>query len=223
MSVTEHEWLDLLPWLARQRGPFVDQVIWLGKAEGLACRLIAWRLPDAQAKRRRRKLQRERRRKGGPAPSAARLAWCGWTILVTNVPLEKLTPAEAAVFYRARWQIELLFKRWKSQDLVAVLSGGTAGRQMVRVWARLLAALVQHWLVVASVWGDPTKSLVKACAAVRAWVGRLAGELDRREELERVLGDLCAAVAKTCRRNKRSKPSTFELLNDVRRLDFELT
>jgi Transposase DDE domain len=223
VSVAAHDWLDLLPWLAKQPGPFVDRAIWLGKAEGLACRLIAWRLPDAQVNRRRRKLHQERRRKGGPAPSAARLAWCAWTILVTNVPLEKLTAAEAAVLYRARWQIELLFKRWKSQDRVAVLSGSTVVRQLVRVWARLLAALVQHWLVVASIWGDPTKSLVKACEAVRAWVGRLAGELDRGEELERVLGDLCAAVAKTCRQNKRSKPSTFELLNDVRRLEFVLS
>ena len=87
----------------------------------------------------------------------------------------------------------------------------------------MLAALVQHWLVVASVWGDPTKSLSKACEAIRAFVGRMVAGLDRRPDLERVLEDLCAAMAKTCRRNKRSKPGTFELLNDVSLLDFDLT
>jgi Transposase DDE domain len=166
--------VDLLPWLANQPGPFVDRLILLGQEQRLACRLIAWRLPQEQANRRRRKLRQETMSKKGHEPSAARLAWCDWTILVTNVPRDLLTPQEAAVLYRSRWQVELLFKRWKSQGLVADLSGSTVIRQMVRVWSRLLAAIVQHWLVIAGVWGDPTKSLSKAYEAVRAFAGRLA-------------------------------------------------
>ena len=212
--------LDLLAWLGRQAGLFIDQPVLLGQAERLACRLVAWRLPQAQADRRRQKLRRDYRDKYGHEPSAARLAWCDWTVLVTNVPLEKLTAAEAAVLYRARWQVELLFKRWKSQGLVAVLGGSTEVRQLVRVWARLLAVLVQHWLVVASVWGDPRQSLSKACAAVRQFVGRLAAALDSLADLERVLADLGRVLAKTCRRNQRRKAGTFELLNDVSLLDF---
>src|SRR5438876_3926946 len=105
-----------------------------------------------------------------------------------------LSPAEAVVLYRARWQVELLFKRWKSQDLVAVLRGSTAVRQMVGVWSRLLAATVQHWLVVASAWGDPTKSLSKVCEAIRRFVSRLAACLDQRSALERVLAEVCRVV-----------------------------
>jgi len=215
--------VELLAWLAKQPGPFVDQPILLGKEQKLACRLIAWRLPAEQANRRRQKLRQETISKRGQEPSAARLAWCDWTILVTSVPVEMMTPAEAVILYRARWQIELLFKRWKSQDLVAVLSGSTAVRQMVRVWSRLIGALVQHWLVVASVWGDPTKSLSKACEAIRAFVGRIAAGLPRMAELKRALKDMFRALAKTCRRNKRAKPGTFELLNDICLLDFDLT
>lgn len=217
------ESVELLQWLAKQPGPFVDQPILLGQERRLPCRLIAWRLPKEQADRRRRKLRQEMRSRKGREPSAERLAWCDWTILVTNVPVEMLTPEEAVVLYRARWQVELLFKRWKSQDLVAVLRGSTVVRQMVGVWSRLLAALVQHWLVIASAWGDPTKSLSKVCEAIRGFVGRLAADLDQLSELERVLDDLCEVVAKTCRRNKRSKPGTFELLNDISLLDFCLT
>ncbi len=215
--------VSLLSWLAEQTGPFVDQAIMLGKEKQLACRLIAWRLPPEQANRRRQKLRADTLKKKGREPSAERLAWCDGTILVTNTPLDLLTPKEAAVLYRARWQVELLFKRWKSLNGLAVLSGSTEVRQMVRVWSRQLMSIVQHWLVLLSVWGDPLKSLVKASEAIRDFAGRLAASLSSRTELERVLADLCRVLAKTCRRNKRSKPGTFELLNDVNLLDFRLT
>jgi hypothetical protein len=215
--------VEVLGWLAQQPGPFVDVSILLGQEQRLPCRLIAWRLPPEQANRRRQKLRQETMRKRGCEPSAERLAWCDWTILVTNVPGELLTPAEAAVLYRARWQVELLFKRWKSQGWAAALSGSTVVRQMVRVWSRLLAAVIQHWLMVGTIWGDPSRSLDKVWQAVQPFVGRLAVSLEHMAELERVLADMRTTFAKTCRRDKRSKPGTFELLNDVELLDFELT
>ncbi len=212
--------LALLAWLALKPTRFVDEPVLLGKERRLPARLIAWRVPAEQAARRRQKVcayTRERYRK---APTAERLAACDWTILVTNVPADLLAPQEAVVLYRSRWQIELLFKRWKSQDRVALLRGSTVARQMVGVWARLLAALVRHWLVVSSAWGDATASLVKAAEAVRDFVGRLVASLDDTAALQRVLEDLCATVAATCRRNRRSKPGSLELLNDVSRLDY---
>lgn len=215
--------VDLLSWLSKQAGPIVDQMVLLGKDQRLRCRLIAWRVPEEQANRRRQKLRKETMSKRGKEPSAERLAWCDWTILVTSVPADKMTPQEAIVLYRARWQVELLFKRWKSQGLVAQLSGSTEARQMVRVWARLLTVLVQHWLVVAISWGDPTQSWGKVCEAIRSFVGRLIGALDELLQLEKVLTDLCKVAAKTCRRNKRSNPGTIELLNDITLLKFGLT
>jgi hypothetical protein len=213
---------NLMAWLTKQPSGFVNCSIFLGKEKKLRCRLIAWRLPQAQADRRRRKLREDCKRKGRE-PSEERLAWCDWTILVTNVPLDKLTPQEAAVLYRARWQVELLFKRWKSLNLIAVLSGSTDVRQMIRIWARLIASMVQHWLMLGWVWGDPSKSWTKVCRAIRDLVSRLAASLGNPLELQRVLLDLCKVFTKTCRRNKRSKPGTMELLNDIALLEFELS
>jgi hypothetical protein len=206
---------DILLWLSRQKGPIVDQAVLLGGKEKLPARLIAWRLPQEQANRRRQKLREETKRKRNQEPSAERLAWCDWTILVTSVPEEMLSPKEAIVLYRARWQIELLFKRWKSQDLVATLSGSTEVRQMVRVWARLTAAVVQHWLVVTCSWGDPSRSWGKVSEAIRYHITQLAAALNDPFALERLFQLFIDIVAKTCRRNKRKDPGTLELLNDV--------
>jgi Transposase DDE domain len=95
--------VEVLKWLAKQPGPFVDVSVLLGQEQRLPCRLIAWRLPREQANRRRQKLRQETMKKKGREPSAERLAWCDWTILVTNVCGELLTPKEATVLYRARW------------------------------------------------------------------------------------------------------------------------
>ena len=149
----------------------------------------------------------------------SRLAWCDWTILVTSVPEALWSPVEAVVLYRARWPVELLFKRWKSQDWVAVLSGSTEVRQMVRVWARLLAALVQHWILVSSVWGDPTRSWGKVCEALRSFVGRLVAALERLPDLEQVLREVRRVAQQTCRRDPRSAPGTLELLHEPSLLD----
>jgi hypothetical protein len=195
LSATGEE-LDVLPWLSCQSGPLVDCSIVLGLQERLACRLIAWRVPAEQANRRRQKLREAYRKKKGKEPSASRLAWCDWTILVTNVSPQMLSPKEAVVLYRARWQVELLFKRWKSQGRVAELDASTELRQMIRVWGRLLAVVVQHWLMVGTAWGNPMASLVKVCEAIRSFVGRLLDGLARsEEELLRVLSDLAQVVS----------------------------
>jgi len=217
------EKLSVIAWLGQQHPGWIDRAIVINFQQPLACRLIAWRLPAEQASRCRRKLHERLNRKQGKQPSAERLAWCDWTILLTNVPDNLLTPAEAAVLYRGRWQIELLFKRWKSQDLVALLSGSTVVRQMVRLWSRLIAAVIQQWLIVAGAWGDRHKSLNKLCEAIRQFVGRIAAGLQRRAELRRALRDLARVLSTTCRRNKRKKPGTFELLNDPTLLSCRLT
>jgi Transposase DDE domain len=212
--------LSLLSWLDKQSGPVVDIPILLGSERRLPCRLVAWRVPQEVANRRRQKLIAESRAKDGRTPTAERLAWCDWTILVTNVPPEMLTAKELAVLYRARWQIELLFKRWKSQGLVAELTGSTVPRQMVRLWARLLAVLIEHWLLVSSVWGDARYSLAKVCQAIRRHALLLAAALSDPVQLEAAIRNFCLAIRTTAKLNKRKNPSTFQLLNDPALLSY---
>jgi hypothetical protein len=214
--------VDLLRWLEGRAGPWIDEPVRLG-VEQLACRLIAWRLPPEAAGRRRQKLRASHRSKWNREPTAARLAWCDWTILVTNVPGATLSPTEAAVLYRARWQVELLFKRWKSEGRVADGRGSSTVRRMIGMWSRLLAVVVEQWLMASLAWGDASGSVVKWCRVIRRFAVRIVGALNRPEQWACLGMDLEAVLRKTCRRNKRSRPGTFEMLNAPRRLDFELT
>jgi hypothetical protein len=199
----------------------VDRVILMGKQARMACRIVVWRAPTVVANRRRQKLIATARDKGNARPSRERLAWCDWTILVTNVPVERLSATEIGVLYRARWQIELMFKRWKSLGGIAALTGSTVVRQLVSLWSRLLAVLVQHWLLQASVWGDRRCSHHKACKVIRDHATRLASALGSRERLVEEIELLCRVLAKTARCDKRKQPGTFELLNEPSLLGYK--
>lgn len=192
----------------------VDRPILLGKQARLPCRLVAWRVPEEVANRRRQKLIATAREKGDPPPSRERLAWCDWTIFATNAPGDLLSPEEIAVLYRARWQIELMFKRWKSLGRVADLTGSTVTRQLVGLWSRLLAMMVQHRLLQGCAWGDRRCSLHKACATIRAMATHVARALGDPERLAEEIERLHAMLQKLARRDKRKRPGTFELLND---------
>ena len=214
----------LVEWLNRQPEAVVDRNIALGKEDRLACRLIAWRVPQEIAGRRRAKLRENSVRKTGREPSRESLAACDWEFLVTNLPEEKLSVKEAIVLYRARWQIELLFKRWKSIGLIAVLDGKNDVTKMCRFWARLCAAVVQHWLTVCVGWSaTPTLSFAKLAHAIAAIAGELASAIGSEERVEAAINKLRRQAIACCRRNKRRKPGAIELLRNPELLEYALT
>ena len=116
---------NLVPWLNSLGRGTVDQIIELGASDRFQCRLVAWRVPEEIANTRRRKIRATAMRKTGHEPSKASLAACDWEFLVTNLSEEKLSFKEAIVLYRARLQIELLFKRWKSYGKIDELDGSS--------------------------------------------------------------------------------------------------
>jgi Transposase DDE domain len=100
---------DLLVLLEAQPTEALDLAVELGETHRQPARLLAVRVPPAVANERRRRLRAIARKKGRTV-SARRLALAAWTMLVTNVPAERLTVREALVLGRARWQIAFLFK-----------------------------------------------------------------------------------------------------------------
>jgi len=214
---------DVVSWLNQQAETCVDQWLAIGTKDRLTCRLIAWKVPPEQAGRRRQRARLDAKQRGRQ-PTAATLAACDWTFLITNVTAEQLTTREVMVFYRARWQIELLFKRWKSIGLIAELSGKHDVEKMARLWARLCAALIQHWLTVMVGWNaDHCWSFVRVARRAGELVGELIAALCGVWDMAAVLERFALRIGRVSRRNPRSKPGTLELLRDPDRLDYVLS
>lgn len=104
---------NVLRWL---RKPGEAQREWHGwcrwAGQRYRVRLVAAQLPTptAQAARRRtrRKAQKHSRRLTAPT-----LAVAGWLLLITTLEASMWTAADVLAVYRARWQVELVFKKMK--------------------------------------------------------------------------------------------------------------
>jgi hypothetical protein len=121
----------------------LDCPIWIGrkKAPPLALRLVAFRKPAAAAEISRAKARRAAQREGN-AILGGTLAAAEWVILVTSLKADAWSSAEIGDLYRARWRIEMAFKRMKS---ILGLSGPPGeDPKVAKTWilAHLLMALL---------------------------------------------------------------------------------
>jgi Transposase DDE domain len=123
----------------------LDRPIWIArkKAPPLPVRLVAFRKPPEAAERSRAKARRAAKRKRKDyAVTGGTLAAAEWVILVTSLKAEAFPAVEIGELYRARWRIEMAFKRLKS---IVGLSGPPGEDQAVaKTWilAHLLMILL---------------------------------------------------------------------------------
>ena len=212
ISLAGHDQQSLTSFVAQHASTGYDGWVWLGKERQVRARLLIAPVPQEVADQRRRRLRKEARAKGQTV-SAAALYLAAWTLLITNAPAEMLTREEALILARARWQIELLFQVWKSQGQIDQWRTNKPWRILCEVYAKLLAMVLQHWIVVVSCWSYADKSLSKAAAVVRDHALELASAQGRVERLCEVLETIQRVLKRTARMNTRAKhPNTYQLL-----------
>lgn len=117
-----------------------DFAVYLG-TDRLPCRLLAYRLPEEVVEQRRRQAYETARRKGR-TPTHAYLHWLQYGWYITNVDATVWAAEVVATVYRIRWQIELLFKHWKSLLHLHVLKGTRSERIRCLLYGRLITILM---------------------------------------------------------------------------------
>ena len=115
----------------------------LGAQEKMRVRLVALPVPPQVANERRRKAKAHLQNRC--QLSKEYLAMQGWTIFVTNVPADVLPARQVMALYGQRWQIEIIFKGWKSHfHLEAVSKTTTAELLQVAIYGKLLFITLTH-------------------------------------------------------------------------------
>lgn len=193
-------------------GQALDRDVLVGKEAKVAARLILVRVPQEVVEKRQARIRAEARRRGSAQANAQSLLRARWTLLITNVPRCLLSVSEVLVLQRARWQIERLFRLWKEDGKIDEWHGRTRWRILCEIVAKLLAMLLQHWLLLLGTWDDPFRSLVKAAKQVRIHALELLSALAGEGSWSRVMRRLMQAM-QGCRVHRRTKhPCHAQLL-----------
>jgi hypothetical protein len=138
------EAIDLMPWLRSLKGYAVGEqrvVIFSREHQReVEGRLIAVRLPAAQAENARARVRRE----FGGKTSSLDLEAAQYVMLFTTVPTSRMSAEMCLALYRLRWQVELAFKRWKSLCHFDRLPNYRDDTILSWLYAKLLLALLMH-------------------------------------------------------------------------------
>ncbi len=138
-----NESFNLIYFLDKQEGSVVDiPDIYLGVKEKLKCRMVAYRLPEEIASERIRKKKAEYKRRKGKAPSKEMLSSLRYAIFITNIPKEKVSAKMIGTLYKIRWQIELIFKEFKSLMDIDSISGKKDESVNTLIYGKLIMILL---------------------------------------------------------------------------------
>ena len=203
--------IHLAHWLSQHDGDCIDQPVEL-TAQRLPCRLLAFRVPPEVAKDRRKRVRKaaSKRKKSHLKPET--LALCEWTILVTNLPPDAFSSEDILCLQRLRWQIELLFKLWKSELSLDEWRSQQPHQILSEVYAKLLLTLVQHWLLLLGCWHQENRSLVKAAKALRKHAFHILATLPDFAQLLRALHLILPTLARCTIQKRKTRPATFQML-----------
>jgi hypothetical protein len=211
--------LDLPRSLARETGALVEKAVVVGAREQVTARLIAVRMPEAIVNERRRQA-RAVAKKRGYTPSRAYLTLLAWNLFITNVPATVWPPRTVAIAYALRWQVELVFKAWKSHLHLATLTTTTKNSTLCYLYGRLLLIVVTFALcppLRATVWQQQQRevSLVKLVRHFQAgadqWLQRL---FQSPQQFMTFLSQACAAAERLVRKAVRKRRTSAQSFRD---------
>jgi hypothetical protein len=180
-----------------------------GGKHPLLAELVAAPLnPDALAQRQAR-LNEQARLDQRPL-STAQSDLMTWTIYLSNIP--DLTFEQAFILARTRWQIELIFKLWKSHAAILTSRSADPIRQFCEGVGKLIGIIIAHWTLLVADWEIDHLSALDALRILRSHLHILQRALRAALALDEFFTLLQAQLALAPRRSRRQKmPLAFQL------------
>jgi Transposase DDE domain len=223
--------LDLVKLLKKTSCDLIDKDICIGEADRVASRLIAVRLPDDIVNERRRVARRKAKKKGYN-PTDSHLFLLGWNLFITNVPRDVWTPQTVIKAYPMRWQLELIFKSWKSHCHLSAINAKKKETVLCYLYGRMLLVLLTYALyphVRSLVWTKQHRelSLLKFVCHFQALADRWMKVIFESElALRRFLQVTCAEaerLALKASRKRRTSAQTLRKSLDQQTESLEIT
>jgi Transposase DDE domain len=218
--------LNLPQCLGHDSRALLEKAVLLGTRDQVAARLIAVRMPEAIVNERRRQAHAVAKKRGY-TPSQAHLTLLGWNLFVTNVPGMIWSPQTVGRAYALRWQVELVFKAWKSGLHLATLTSTAKHSTLCYLYGRMLLIVLTFALcpsLRAAAWQKQHRevSLLKLVrhfqASADQWFQAL---FQSGGQLARFLARACAAAERLVTKEVRNRPTSAQSLRNSLELQLD--
>jgi len=123
--------------------------IYIGSKKELKSRLIITKLSEENKQKRKNKHLKDVRNSSVKISDRS-LAWTGVNVYITNVPEKVLDTEQIHDVYSLRWQIEIMFKIWKSIFNINTVKNVKIERFKCFLYGRLIALLLSSSIVFTS-------------------------------------------------------------------------
>jgi transposase len=209
--------VDFKKCLAEMNRQGVEQCemnVFIGK-DRLPVRLYIGRVPPEVYEQRLRRKSREGKKKGWQMKERTK-AMLWFNLFITNVEEGRLPAEKIVSLYRFRWQVELMFKNWKSLFAIHAFQKMKEERYITMLYIRLILIIVNLQIInmVQSVLYKEIKhsvlSLWKALLTLKNNFPELLNVLrGRKEKGAEFLEKICRILSKNHWREKRKKRANF--------------
>lgn len=136
------KWSDILTRIKKSGRQYFDQWVYIGSEQKHAVRLVAWELPAAEQQKRIKKIKA----KAGKTNKQADM-WAKLNVFITNIAGDKIEPSVVYDLYKIRWQIELIFKTWKSVLKIVIAGKMKANRLKCYLYSKFIWIIIS-WDVI---------------------------------------------------------------------------
>jgi hypothetical protein len=209
--------LDLPQCLGHESRTLLEKAVRLGTRDPVAARLLAVRMPEAIVNERRRQAYVVAKKRGY-TPSQAHLSLLAWNLFITNVPAAVWPSKTVGIVYALRWQVELVFKAWKSDLHLATLPTKTEAPTLCYLYGRLLLIILVYALCPAlrtALWTRQQRglSVLKLVRYLQAFADRwLQALFESTAVLGHLLSHICISAQRVIVKASRKRRTSAQRL-----------
>lgn len=200
--------------------------IYAGKTERLPCRMVVMLVPDEVYKKRLKELLAKNKEKGYTMAEETK-ARLRFNIFITNIAIDILDIKQVVMLYKLRWQVELMFKNWKSVCKIDEIQPMKYERFTCILLAKLILIVLDLQIIwkmksylYSSTKGAKLLSLYKCFKTLQSMIGSImviirASKKDSMEHLHKITDMLSSNHWLDPKKNKNEFNLNYEELLDL--------
>ena len=132
--------------MTKNKSAHTEMEVFIGQKEKIPVRLIINIVSDEVYQKRLKLIEKENKKKGYKTSDEYKIR-ARFNLLITNVSTEDLPSEQVYTLYKTRWQIELIFKTWKSVCGIHKIHPMKYHRLMCLLYAKFILILINNQII----------------------------------------------------------------------------